>query len=397
MPATSGSVRSRPDLKDVDLLVLAKGYTPTPGGVESYSEQIVEAYMRNGLRPVVVTQIEGERGWSRRSTDAGDYDLWNAGSGSQPVTFLRMIRATVGVRRRGKVQAVHATTWRVGLVAALVMRGALLILTVHGREVLNYPALLRRPMVHVLRSANLVLAISRATYDVARPIVGDQGIDGRWIISYNGLTWPDQARATARDLHDGPLRILSLSRLVPRKNIDGAVRAVTAAAPETPNGIDYRIAGTGSDRERIGQLIRDLDAGDTIEMLGYVPDEQVTDLYRWADVFLHPHTHVGEANDFEGFGLVIADAMSFGCAVIVGDIGGPRELVVPGESGVLVDGADHQALTAALASLANDSEMLRKLGSAARDESLNRFSWDGHIVPALKLIRGKTQHGVSAG
>jgi phosphatidyl-myo-inositol dimannoside synthase len=371
------------------VLVIAKGYPPTTGGVERYSEQVVAAYQQKGLQPVVLTQTEGPSGWSVRENPAGSYAIWNAGPGSQPVTFVRMLRETIRLRCSTSIPRVHVTTWRVGLVARAALRRATTVVTIHGREVLNLPWFLKPFMVGVLTNADVALAVSAATEAAARTELGRQRPRGRWHVAFNGLTYAGTPKAV-RGIGAGSLvRLLSLCRLVPRKNIAACLESLAALRSEGIDQFEYIIAGDGPIKRELEEQAARLGLADRVRFLGYVPDERIPELYEWADIFLHPHTHVGEGRDFEGFGLVIADAMAFGCAVVVGDVGGPRELVFHLENGLLVDGGDQRALTGAIRILVTDPELRQRLGATARAQAPERFSWADHVQPAVDAFAAR--------
>lgn len=68
----------------------------------------------------------------------------------------------------------------------------------------------------------------------------------------------------------------------------------------------------------------------------------------------------------ETFGLTLVEAMSFGVPVIAPPVGGPAEVVSPGQNGYLIDSRDHEALVAAVQRLADDPALCAELSDAAR-------------------------------
>src|SRR6185436_7411103 len=85
----------------------------------------------------------------------------------------------------------------------------------------------------------------------------------------------------------------------------------------------------------------------------------------------------------EGFGIACAEAMAHGRPVVASNVGGLRDLVVDGETGVLVPPGDVAALRAALERLLADPELRLRLGAAARERARSEFSWDR----AVRLTR----------
>ncbi|WP_111511745.1 glycosyltransferase family 4 protein [Mycobacterium kyogaense] len=370
------------------VLLLAKRFPPLAGGIAQYSHQVARAYARHGLDVVVVTQSQSDPGWSD-DVEFTTLRVLNVGSGSQLVAFAKFMMAVIRVNRGEEFSFVHATTWKMGIVARLLMRQIPLVVTVHGREVLNTSRLLTPVMRNVLKHAWLLFAVSSATLAVTRDALGKQRPLGNWLVRYNGLTFPQEAaEAEPRPLRPERLELLSLSRLVPRKNIGASLRAFAVLRDQELRPMRLRIVGDGSDRAALEEEAAALGLNDSVEFLGYVDDDEVPRLYEATDIFLHPHTHLGEGNDFEGFGISIADAMSFGCASVVGQAGGPAELITDGIDGRLVDGLDEAAILAAIKEYVEDDAERANVGSAAKKSALERFSWDLHVQPALGPVTG---------
>ena len=102
------------------------------------------------------------------------------------------------------------------------------------------------------------------------------------------------------------------------------------------------VAGDGDDRARLEQRAAEL-AGDrqTVRFLGYVPEDQLPDLYRLADLFVMPSSN-------EGFGIVYLEAAACGLRVVGGSGGGSGDAIPDGGVGVVVDPNDQTALVEAI-------------------------------------------------
>jgi glycosyltransferase involved in cell wall biosynthesis len=103
-----------------------------------------------------------------------------------------------------------------------------------------------------------------------------------------------------------------------------------------------------------------------IGFTGYVADP--ASAMRALDVVVHAST------DPEPFGLVIAEAMATGRAVIVSYAGGAQELVTPGVDALIHQPGDADELGRAIATLAADATLRRRLGAEARRSALERFA-----------------------
>jgi glycosyltransferase involved in cell wall biosynthesis len=102
--------------------------------------------------------------------------------------------------------------------------------------------------------------------------------------------------------------------------------------------------------------------------LGFVPHHELAPLYERAAVVAVPSHR-------EGFGVACAEAMAHGRPVVASAVGGLLDLVVDGETGLLVPPRDVAALRAALERLLGDANLRRRLGDAGRERVREHFSW----------------------
>jgi D-inositol-3-phosphate glycosyltransferase len=103
--------------------------------------------------------------------------------------------------------------------------------------------------------------------------------------------------------------------------------------------------------------------------LGFIPHRELERLYERAAVVACPSYR-------EGFGVVCAEAMAHGRPVVASAVGGLLDLVVDGETGILVPPGDVEALREAFRRLLADQKLRRRLGEAARRRARERFSWE---------------------
>ncbi len=144
-----------------------------------------------------------------------------------------------------------------------------------------------------------------------------------------------------------PIVFSTVSRLVKRKGIDIAIRIVHALAG-MGYPVRYHIGGVGEEGERLGALIRELNAGEYIFLLGSLEEAEKYRLLADSDVFILP-THSNKNTDFEGFGISFIEASLSGNVVIGGNHGGVTEAVVDGETGFLFDFDEEASIGKAVA------------------------------------------------
>lgn len=242
-----------------------------------------------------------------------------------------------GARRVARTaDLVHAHWLGAGAVAATL--GKPYVVQVWGTDVefARRVPWLARP---VFRRARLVIAPSRALADAALAL-GARAVR----VIPSGVDVPAEVGEESE-----PPEVLFAGRLSPEK---GIAELVEAAA-----GMPLVVAGDGPLRSRVSGV------------LGFVPHDELERLYARAAVVACPSHR-------EGFGVVCAEAMAHGRPVVASAVGGLLDLVVDGETGILVPPRDVPALRGALERLLADRELRRRLGHAGRERVRSYCSWE---------------------
>ena len=155
---------------------------------------------------------------------------------------------------------------------------------------------------------------------------------------------------------------------MPRKAYDVLVRALASLCDRA-----WHLTLVGpSDRsaEAIAALrtaIEETQLAERVTMLGPVSSERLAELYAAADAFLMPSL-------YEGYGMVLAEAMAAGRPVVASRVGGLAEVVVDGETGRLVPPGDAHALAAALSALASSPDVRARMGAAGNVRVAAKYS-----------------------
>jgi glycosyltransferase involved in cell wall biosynthesis len=249
-----------------------------------------------------------------------------------PALLVSFVRAA----RRIDADLVHAHWLPAGWVAA--RSGKPYVVQVWGTDVelaRRAPWLARR----VLRGAGLVIAASNELAESARAL-GAREVR----VIPSGVDLPAHVGEEAE-----PPEVLYAGRLSPEK---GVLELVEAA-----DGLNLVVAGDGPLRARVPGA------------RGFVPHDELQRLYARAAVVACPSRR-------EGFGVACLEAMAHGRPVVATAVGGLRDLVVDGETGIVVPPRDPAALRTALTQLLGDRDLRRRLGSAGRERARSGFSWD---------------------
>ncbi len=184
----------------------------------------------------------------------------------------------------------------------------------------------------------------------------------------------EQLRREQRAAWDVPADkvVLFCPRRLVKKN--GVVYPSLALASMTEADRDRFLllhAGEGGERNEMEHIVRENHLEKNVRLLGGQGPDSIRELYRLADIVLVPSVH--SENVEEATSLSALEAMASGRPLIAGDVGGLAEMVVDGETGLLVP-ADAEALAAAILRLAADPELGARMAAAAREYVVKNHS-----------------------
>jgi len=161
----------------------------------------------------------------------------------------------------------------------------------------------------------------------------------------------------------------------PEKGYEHLLRAFSRVAARAPD-VELLITGDGPLRPQYERLAGELGIVSRARFLGFRPD--MPELYRVFDVF-------ALASVYEAFGLVSVEAMCAGKAVVATNVGGIPDIVVDGETGVLVPPADPERLAEAILALLNEPGRAAELGRKGKERALRHFGLQRMIDDYEKL------------
>ena len=158
---------------------------------------------------------------------------------------------------------------------------------------------------------------------------------------------------------------LTVGRLIKAKNLERQLCAFALALQQQPN-LAYLIVGTGPLRARLEDLTQRLDIASRVRFLGFVPHDQLRNVYRLSDVFLF-------ATLFEGQPRVVIEALLSGLPIICANYGQVTDVVMNGKDGIWVDPMDVDSIAAAIVCLAQSEDLRLAL---ACHEDFDRHAFD---------------------
>jgi phosphatidyl-myo-inositol dimannoside synthase len=375
------------------VLLVTNDFPPRRGGIQSYLQELVDQLAAAGSHTVTV--------YAPKWKGCDDFDARARASGYSVIRHpgtLMLPEPTVAARMC-RLIARHdiGTVWfgaaaPLALLAPLARRAgaARVVASTHGHEVgWSMLPVARTALRRIGNDTDVVTFVSRYT---RRRFAAAFGPDAALEHLPPGVDIdrfaPDPvARAELRaryGLGERPV-VVCLSRLVPRKGQDMLIRALPVIRQRIP-GAALVIVGGGPYRSSLQRLAHRYGVSAHVVFTGGVPSAELPAHHALADVFAMPCRTRGAGLDVEGLGLVYLEASATGVPVIAGRSGGAPETVCDGETGVVVDGWDVGAISAAVSDLLADPDRAARMGAAGRRWVVDHWQWRTKAARLGELI-----------
>ena len=272
-----------------------------------------------------------------------------------------------------------------------------LVLNFHGAELL----LIRKkkwvkPLLKfAISQAQAVFANSSFT---AGKIKALRNVDVEWSPYGTTLEFGNRNSEFGMEPHpiNNKFKILFVGRHIERKGI----RYLIEAAKYLPRDqFEIRIVGVGDLTDELKKLAANVIARNVsdeaiqggsaalpaeIIFTGKLSPEALASEYKTANVFTLPAI-VDSKGDTEGLGVVLIEAMELGLPIVASNVGGIPDVVIDGETGILVPEKDPEALASAYKRLAAEPELVKHLLAGAQKRINECFTWDGIIQRQIEV------------
>jgi len=184
-----------------------------------------------------------------------------------------------------------------------------------------------------------------------------------------------------RESMGNPIRILAISRIVPKKGFQHLLGALKILQDD---GVPFelKMVGTGSSLPELESQAKNLKL-DKVEFTGPMQQEDIRQLLQTWDLLILPCV-VAPDGDMDGIPVTLMEAMACGCPVISTRLSGIPELIKDGETGVLLEAADPKAISEAIFTLRDNPDFYAKLSRGGRNWVNEEFN----IKESAKRLSG---------
>jgi len=181
---------------------------------------------------------------------------------------------------------------------------------------------------------------------------------------------------TGNPIASSTFKILFVGRHIERKGIEYLIKAANFLDKEK---FQIRIAGVGDLTEKLKQQ-----SSEQILFLGKLSNEDLEKEYLSASCFVLPAI-VDSKGDTEGLGVVLIEAVEYGCPIIASNVGGIPDIIIDRKTGLLVPEKNPEALAATIKELAENEALRKELMEGAKEHVKRYFSWDAIIEKQMGL------------
>jgi glycosyltransferase involved in cell wall biosynthesis len=185
----------------------------------------------------------------------------------------------------------------------------------------------------------------------------------------------DPALRSALGIPEDACVVGNVGMLVAHKDHDNLLEAAAIAIRDIPN-LWIVIAGSGPLEGQIREKARTLGLADRLVLAGFRQD--IPQLIKIFDLFVI-------SSAIEGICGTLLEAMAGGCPIVTTDAGGIRELVIDGQTGIVVRIRDPAALAAGMVRLAKDPELAGRMVAAGRERAARHFTIDALTQKTLAV------------
>lgn len=355
------------------------------GGAQENTHLSCAGLHDHGHHVTLVTGPEsGPEGSLLETARAGGYDVHVVPSlrrAVRPMLDRQARRELTAVFRELRPQVVHTHSSKAGVIGRLAARDAgvpLIVHTIHGMSFNRTQPWATRALYRLLerycaRFTDHIVTVADGLRDQA--VIAGLAEPEKFTTVYSGMRtdWftPDQAkRAATRQgwgVEDTDVVVGTVARLFRNKGYEQLIPAMAEAARQNPR-LRFVWVGDGVQRAEYEAQLERLSMRSRVHLTGLISPSAVPQVLGGIDLLVH-------ASQWEGLPRAAVQSLLMERPVVSFDIDGAPEVVLPGQTGLLVKLNDTAGLTAAMLRLAGAPDERKRMGQAGRELCLARFDY----------------------
>lgn len=315
-----------------------------------------------------------------------------------PASFLKYIRIIRLLFRQitaaqSEIHCTHIIPEGLAAICCKIIKPQTKVIAyVHGEELLAYSASRELQLLFklVAGSIDLYICNSQNTASLLQRLHPKINLSKIKVvlpcIDYQGYQITSSRSELRRKykLKEQGCYLVSLGRLIKRKNQGAVIAALKQLIPKYPN-LNYLCLGSGPEKSNLENLSKTLNLTEHVTFLEPFAESEKIELLNAADIFILPT--IPTATDIEGFGIALVEAQACGLPVICGNSGGETEAVQADISALVIDATKPSEIIAAIAKIAENPDLYSELANASK-RNAQKFDSLASSKTVFNLIKG---------
>ena len=387
----------------LNILLLSQFFSTTKGGGEYVFKTIAEVLAKNGHNVWVITNnVKGEEYQELKNLKIITVKPTLEYKGGLPPTFLNNIRYIINAFQKGKkiinnekIDIIHSNNFSPALTGSIISFFTKLphVTTIHdifsGFDKNFWKKWARQTNVSYTNAKLVPIfekLIMKSRFDCIHTVsettkrdIQQLGGEKRIFVIPNCIKNEEQIKGDRNTS-----QFIYLGRLVFYKNIEIILRAFKIVSKEFPNST-LVIVGDGPHKEKLQELVRNLDIANNVTFTGYVTPLQKKKLLAESNALLFPSL-------IEGFGLVMLESFQQNTPVIVSDIAPMSEIIENKQTGLLIDPHKEEKWADAITNFIRnpqESERLGKNGKLILNTKYNQKLFYENLIKMYEYLLTK--------
>lgn len=345
------------------ILIVTMDYPPPMGGIQTFTYDLETGLKKLGHKVEVLnfdskninllSKFKVRDLFYTPATLHPYFSLMNIAKSSQPIIRLRNLFYNNLVYRESKLaiqefkpDIIHLT--KSDLFSSVYCSKIPFLVSCHSEELIDI-----YPVRYSLQNASLIHSVSNYAKKKVLQIVPERVNDINVIYNSVDLSYWKKYRKTDKNNW-----IITICRLVKRKNVDSVIKAFGLLPQEFRDRYKYFIIGDGPERQHLENLVKELNIQDNVLFLGQVNDKEKTRLLSSSKLFVLCPTLI--KNENEGFGITYIESQAVGVPVLGSNNGGVIDAV--GDGGLLVKNElDPQEISTDIQLILSDQNLYNNL------------------------------------
>ena len=363
------------------ILIITQNFPPLEGGISTHTYEMAKNFVFCGQEVMVVAPFlkSSSEFDKKQNFRAKRFPEFSAGP---LLRFLITLFCSFSAALKFKPGIIYTTHWKNAGVVAVMLSVIFRIphvLFVNGTEInfLKSKKSEYRLFRFVAGHSQKIIALANFQADLLKKLAIDEN---KIVVAHGGVDFPRFEKKDEKLIQSlkekyniGTKKVLlTVGRLVPRKGHSSVILALKEAIKTYPKVV-YFIVGRGPERENLSKLTEDSGLSNCVKFTGFVSDEEIIAFLHLCDIFVLPNKVVN--GDYEGFGIVFAEANACGKPVIGGKSGGVSDIIKEGVNGYLVDPENIMELKEKILEILENEKLARQLGLKGREMARNEFNY----------------------